>query len=92
MYYVNDKRTLEDITLCAFRYAKTRHTYVLSEVIDFIKDHKELVTNRVKSVLLKDTNDQIAIYDAQENLAFADIDYKTLIIFKNWLEMLDIKD
>ena len=90
MYLVDDKRTLEDIILCAFRYAKPRHTYVLSEVIDFIKANPELITDRVKQILLTDTEEQINIYEQdQERLTITDIDYQTLINFKKYLKSID---
>lgn len=54
---INDSENdFGDIMIMALRYALGRRTYVTSEVCDFIKQNKEYINERVKSVMTRDIN------------------------------------
>lgn len=79
----------EDVILCAFRYALTRHTYVVSEILDWIKDNSHLMdgNKRMYDVLLRDLQDRLYEYENTElgMSVYARIDYTTLSEFEEWL-------
>lgn len=79
----------EDVILCAFRYAITRHTYVVSEILDWIKDNSHLMdgNKRMYDVLLRDLRDRLYEYENTELgiPEYARIDYTTLSEFEEWL-------
>lgn len=77
----------EDVILCAFRYAITRHTYVVDEVTSWIKNNSFLLTKRMVDIMERDLDSTLEDYDDYEALDIVtDIDKKTLIHFKDWLE------
>lgn len=84
------KRDLEDIVMMALRYALPRHTYALTEVIDFIKDNEYLITDRTKTVMLRDVQEQLDRY-AVDCPDIAQIDKNTLISFKEYLTNKNIE-
>lgn len=77
---------LQDIIICALRYAMGRKTYVTEEVCSYIKKHPELINKRVKMVMLRDLKDIDMYYK------MTDIDYKIFKDFQKWLEELEESD
>ena len=45
---------LQDMIISALRYAIGRRTYITEETCSFIKNHPEIINNRVKTVMLRD--------------------------------------
>lgn len=78
---------LQDITISAFRYALPRHTYILSSTIDFLKENcEELISDRVKTVLLRDCQSQLEQYSRMKDIPnFYMIDIETIKLFYQWL-------
>ena len=74
---------LQDIVLCALRYAIGRKTYVTSEVCEFIMKHPDLINYRVKKVMLRDLED-LDRYYKKDN-----IDRLPFDKLKNWLDLID---
>ena len=55
--FANDY-VLQDVIICALRYALPRHTYVVDEVCDFIIQHmSKFMNERVQMVMLRDIED-----------------------------------
>lgn len=75
---------LQDIVLCALRYAIGRKTYVTSEVCEFIMKHPNLIDDRVKTVMLRDLEDLDRYYKKD------DIDYLPFDILRKWLNLIDV--
>lgn len=77
-------RDLKDIVCCSLRYALGRRTYITSLVADYIMEHKELIDNRVKTIMLKDLDD----YFENRNDYYKDdeCDYQSWLKLKKWLE------
>lgn len=77
-------RDLKDIVICSLRYALGRKTYITSLVADYIMEHKELIDNRVKMIMLKDLED----YFENRNDYYKDdeCDYQSWLKLKKWLE------
>lgn len=79
----------EDIILCAFRYAITRHTYIVSETLDWIKDNRHLMdgNRRMYDVMLRDLKDRLHEYEQTRPMLkdCEKIDYDALLMFKEWL-------
>lgn len=75
---------LQDIVLCALRYAIGRKTYVTSEVCEFIMKHPDLIDYRVKRVMLRDLEDLDRYYKKD------DIDYLPFDILRKWLNLIDV--
>ncbi len=77
-------RDLKDIVCCSLRYALGRRTYITSFVADYIMEHKELIDNRVKTIMLKDLDD----YFENRNDYYKDdeCDYQSWLKLKKWLE------
>ena len=80
-------RDLKDILICALRYALGRRTYITSLVANYIMEHKELIDERIKNIMLKD----IIEYESKRNYWYADdeCDYQNWLKLKKWLEELD---
>ena len=76
---------LQDIVICALRYAIGRKTYITEEVCSYIREHPELIDARVKTVMLRDLEDLDKYYKK------TDIDYTTFNLFRHWLERLEEK-
>ena len=74
---------LQDIVLCALRYAIGRKTYVTSEVCEFIMKHPNLIDNRVKTVMLRDLEDLDKYYKKD------DIDYLPFDTLRKWLKVME---
>lgn len=75
---------LQDIVLCALRYAIGRKTYVTLEVCEFIMKHPNLINYRVKRVMLRDLEDLDRYYKKD------DIDYLPFDKLRNWLNLIDV--
>ena len=76
---------LKDIVICALRYAIGRKTYVTEEVCGYIKEHPELIDERVKTVMLRDLEDLGKYYEKN------DIDYVTFNNLRKWFSADDYK-
>lgn len=83
--YIEIDRDLKDLIISSFRYALGRNTYMTLLTCDYIKNHPELVDERVKNILLKDS-EQLDFYYPKKG-----IDYEIFINFRMWLENLEVK-
>lgn len=82
---INDYQ-FQDIVISALRYALYRHTYILEETINWIRNNKKIINNRVKQVMLNDIerrfdDEKLEIYE-----------YQSLKSFRDWLINLSVKD
>lgn len=77
---------LRDILISALRYAIGRKTYITEEVCSYIKEHPELIDERVKTVMLRDLED-INLYYKED-----DIDYPFFKNLESWLENLNTEE
>lgn len=75
---------LQDIVICALRYAIGRKTYVTSEVCEFIMQHSNLIDDRVKTIMLRDLEDLDEYYEID------DIDYLRFDTLRKWLNSIDV--
>ena len=75
---------LQDIVLCALRYAIGRKTYVTSEVCEFIMQHSNLIDDRVKTIMLRDLENLDEYYKTD------DIDYLQFDTLRKWLNSIDV--
>lgn len=78
-------RDLKDMIISAFRYALGRRSYITLTTCDYIKEHHEIVDERVKSILLNDLKTLDMFYKVK------DIDYKTFKDFEKWLNDLVVE-
>lgn len=81
---VNDYQ-FQDMIISALRYALYRHTYILDETIDWIKNNNIVINERVKQVMLSDIERRfddggLEIYE-RDRLAY----------FRDWLIKFTIK-
>lgn len=83
--YLEIDRDLQDIIICALRYAIGRKSYVTWEVSDYIMEHPELIDKRVKEVMLFDLQDKELYYKT------TDIDYIQFRKLETWLKDLEVK-
>lgn len=79
-------RDLKDLIISSFRYALGRNTYITLLTCDYIKNHPELIDERVKKVLLEDLEQLDFFYDN-----ISDTDYKLFSNFRVWLKKLEVK-
>ena len=75
---------LQDIVICALRYAIGRKTYVTSEVCEFIMQHSNLIDDRVKTIMLRDLENLDEYYKTD------DIDYLQFDTLRKWLNSIDV--
>ena len=75
---------LQDIVICALRYAIGRKTYVTSEVCEFIMQQPNLIDDRVKTIMLRDLEDLNEYYEID------DIDYLQFDTLRKWLNSIDV--
>ena len=75
---------LQDIVICALRYAIGRKTYVTSEVCEFIMQHSNLIDDRVKTIMLRDLENLDEYYKTD------DIDYLKFDTLRKWLNSIDV--
>ena len=71
-------RDLKDIVIRALRYSLRRKTYITNLTANYIMEHKELIDERVKSIMLKD----IIEYESKRNYWYADDDCD----YQSWLK------
>ena len=76
-------RDLKDILICALRYALGRRTYITSLVADYIMEHKELIDDRVKRIMIKDIDEYL---DRRKYYKDDECDYQNWLKLKKWLE------
>ena len=82
---------LRDIVISAVRYALGRRTTMPFAVTDYIMKHRQLVDNRVKQVLLRDLKQYFELWEAGKQIDDR-CDYDTWLLFKKWLEKLEVED
>ena len=75
---------LQDIVICALRYAIGRKTYVTSEVCEFIMQHSNLIDDRVKTIMLRDLEDLDEYYETD------DTDYLQFDTLRKWLNSINV--
>lgn len=75
---------LQDIVICALRYAIGRKTYVTSEVCEFIMQQPNLIDDRVKTIMLRDLEKLDEYYKTD------DIDYLQFDTLRKWLNSIDV--
>lgn len=77
---------LKDMIISALRYAIGRKTYIVEETCSFIKEHPELIDERVKGVMLRDLESDVRICYFK-----TDIEYNTFKDFEKWLNDLVVE-
>ena len=82
---------LKDIVISAVRYALGRRTMMPSATTSYIIAHSELVDKKVKQVLLRDLEWYFHLWEAGKQ-ADDRCDYDTWLLFKKWLEKLEVED
>ena len=75
---------LQDIVICALRYALRRRTYITSETAEFIIEHPELIDERVRSVMIRDLTEYFAEREISE-WKDDECDYQSWLRLYNWL-------
>lgn len=75
---------LQDIVICALRYAIGRKTYVTSDVCEFIMKHPNLIDDRVKTIMLRDLENLDEYYKTD------DIDYLPFDTLRKWLNLINV--
>ena len=98
----DDVSDLGAMMICAVRYAIGRQSYMPSLVQGFIMRYPQAVTENVKSVILRDIeeNDRITTHDLGDgqttmtidHLGDTRIDRPGWIAFRDWLEKLEVND
>lgn len=97
----DDVSDLGALMICAVRYAIGRETYMPSLVQGFIMRYSQAVTENVKSVILRDIeeNDRITTHDLGDgkkmtidHLGDTKIDRPGWIKFRDWLKELEVND
>lgn len=78
-------RDLQDMIISALRYSIGRKTYITEETCSYIKNHPELIDDRVKMVMLKDLEDIYRYYDEND-----EVDLPEFLKLKKWLEDLEV--
>lgn len=92
--YIRVDRDFKDMMISALRYAIPRHTYIVDETCEFIKNNADLILDsRVVGVMLRDLNDQLDYYKRKENnlTTMWRCDYDTLDDLRRFLEDYDVK-
>ena len=82
---------LRDIVISAVRYALGRRTMAPSSTTEYIMKHSELVNDRVKQVLLRDLKEYFSYWEIGKQIDDR-CDYDTWLLFKKWLEKLEVID
>lgn len=95
----DDVSDLGALMICAVRYAIGRESYMPSLVQGFIRRYPQAVTENVKSVILRDIeeNDRITEHDLVDgkkmtidHLGDTKIDRPGWIAFRDWLRKLEV--
>lgn len=79
-------RDLKDMIVSALRYSIGRKTYITEETCSYIKNHPELIDERVKMVMLKDLEDIYRYYNEND-----EVDLPEFLKLKKWLERLEVE-
>lgn len=91
--YIKTDRDFKDMIISALRYAIPRHTYIVDETCEFIKNNAKLILDdRVVAIMLRDLNDQLDYYKATWDEGVATMwhsDYDTLDDLRRFLEDYD---
>lgn len=74
---------LRDIVISALRYSLYRHTYVLSQTIDFIINNQRMFDDRMINVILHDIKERLEDNDLK------DFERKDILRLKQLLEETD---
>lgn len=97
----DDVSDLGALMICAVRYAIGRETYMPSLVQGFIMRYPQAVTENVKSVILRDIeeNDRVTEHDLGDgkkmtidHLGDTKIDRPGWIAFRDWLQKLEVSE
>lgn len=92
--YIKVDRDFKDIMMSALRYAMPRHTYIVDETCEYIKENADLILDeRVIMVMLRDLNEQLDYYRRNEGsnpTTMWRCDYDTLDDLRRFLEDYDI--
>lgn len=92
--YIKVDRDFKDMIMSALRYAMPRHTYIVDETCEYIKENADLILDeRVIAVMLRDLNDQLDYYKSTWNDGVGTMwrcDYDTLDDLRRFLEDYDI--
>lgn len=85
-FSVND-RNLQDVVICALRYALGRRTYITSLVPEFIVENSEIVDERTCIVMLRDLGRYVE--DRRSGLIVDDsCDLNSWVALQNYLFQL----
>lgn len=91
--YIKVDRDFKDMMISALRYAIPRHTYIVDETCEYIKNNAELILDdRVIAVMLRDINDHLDYCKAIWNEGIVttwQCDYDTLDDLRRFLEDYD---
>lgn len=97
----DDVSDLGAMMICAVRYAIGRQSYMPSLVQGFIMRYPQVVTENVKSVILRDIeeNDRITEHDLGDgkkmmidHLGDTNIDRPGWLKFRDWLKNLEVSE
>lgn len=86
---------LKDMLISALRYALGRHTYIVEETCSYIKEHTELLDDRVISVMLRDINDHLEYYKKRDDSDLPSMwvcDKNMIEDLRGFLEDYDVKE
>ena len=79
--------TFQDMMVSSLRYALGRRTYMVEETAEFIKSYPDLISKRIKAVMLNDLNEYFNM--RSEGYHIDDkCDYDVWKDLKEWLELL----
>ena len=87
---IKNDYVLSDVVICALRYAIYRHTYIVSEIVQFIIDNPDLQNDRVTSVMLRDLV-EVLQKDSDKVFCLHDCDRNEILRLRKWLEERLIK-
>jgi hypothetical protein len=80
---------LRDIVISAVRYALGRRTMAPFATTEYIMKRRQLIDNRVKQVLLRDLKQYFELWEVGKQIDDR-CDYDTWLLFKKWLEKLEV--
>lgn len=80
-YLIQVDDDLKNLIISALRYAIGKKTYIVLDTCNYIKNHPELIDERVRQVMLKDLEDLDMYYEESDT-----IDLPVFIELRKWLE------
>lgn len=83
--YIKIDFELQDIVICALRYALRRKTYITYATADFIMKNPELIDERVRAVMIRDLTEYFAEREISE-WKDDECDYQSWLRLYNWLK------